>query len=167
MDFPFQKQSVLLKIPKFFFFLIPFKSMFSSERQGKKKITVNSLALIANISLPISTALDQNAINKYIKISISFLSLLTFFFFLKKLQSVCYSHPKGCAELRRGFCRFSRTEELFVSVVSALHPPGNANSRCRRTTSSSCPCPAAAGEHHAGEPAPEAPPGPRREGKSL
>jgi len=88
--------------------------------------------------------------------------------FSKKLQSVCYSHPKGWAELRWGFCCFSRTEELFVSVVSALHPLGNINSRCRRTTSVSCLRPAApAGEHHARERVPEALQGPRRERQRL
>lgn len=48
------------------------------ERRKKKEIIVNSLALIANMSLPISSALDQNARNKSIRTSISFLSPLSF-----------------------------------------------------------------------------------------
>lgn len=60
-----------------FFFLIPYKSRFAFKR--KKKL-VNSLALIANTSLPISTAFDRNASNKHVKASISFMPLLSWFF---------------------------------------------------------------------------------------
>lgn len=76
-------------------------------------ILVNSLALIATISLPISTALDQNASTKRTKASISFMPLLSFFFYCYflplKLQNAAVPIPRaesGCAAFReRGATR--------------------------------------------------------------
>lgn len=69
-------------------------------------ILVNSLALIATISLPISTALDQNASTKRTKASISFMPLLSFFLLLlfsppEVAERRC-SHPEGWV----GLCCF-------------------------------------------------------------
>lgn len=86
-DFPFQKQFWTIENPKVlfsFWFLLNVCFLYKDggewgKKEKKKEVTVNSLALIANISLPISSALDQNARNKSIKTSISFLSPLSFF----------------------------------------------------------------------------------------